>query len=308
MEDSAQIPRFDLPHRLMRAERRFDLVEEIGRRREAGEFAPELHEFYGVFFRAETPAELPEPRTLVTVAIPTPQTRMLFHWKGAAAPLLVPPTYTSCMTTRQRVLHQLTELLAPLGHTVAPARVPQKLAAARAGLVQYGRNNVAYCGEAGSMIQLFTLYTDMPCDHESWGEPKLLERCATCNACVRACPSGALADDRFIVHQDRCLTFYSGYSGPTHLPEWLDPAWLETLVGCPRCQRVCPLNRHWKKWIEEGPEFDAVETEALRGGLRAAGLWPELRAKLDASGLVDFFGLDHCLEMFAVKLRVLLPD
>jgi epoxyqueuosine reductase len=307
VDDPAQIPGFDLPHRLMRAERRFDLADETRQRRDAGEFPPELYDLYGVFYRAGTPAELPEPRTLITVAIPTPQTSMRFCWKGEGTDLLVPPTYCSYVATRQSVLSRLAGKLEPLGHTVALARVPQKLAAARSGLTHYGRNNVTYCGEAGSMIQLSTFYTDLRCEGESWGEPQLLERCATCNACVRACPSGALAEDRFVVHQDRCLTFYSGYSGPTRMPAWLDPAWLETLVGCPRCQRVCPLNRHWGLWMEEGPEFDAVETEALRDGLPAADLWPDLRAKLDASGLVDFFGLDNCLEMFAVKLQVLLP-
>jgi len=45
-----QISGFDLPHRLLRAERRGDLVDEIRRRRDDGEFPPELYEFYGVFY------------------------------------------------------------------------------------------------------------------------------------------------------------------------------------------------------------------------------------------------------------------
>lgn len=49
-----------------------------------------------------------------------------------------------------------------------------------------------------------------------------------------------------------------------------------------------------------------MDTAALRKSLREADVWTELRAKLDDSGLVDFFGLPNCLEMLAVKLRVLL--
>jgi epoxyqueuosine reductase len=306
-DDGAQIPGFKLSHRLMQAERRFDLADEIRRRRDDDEFPPELYEFYGAFYRAETPAQLSDPQTLVVVATPQCQASMLFHWQADTVQLLVPPTYASYVSTREQVQTQLTSLLAPLGWSVGPARVPQKLAAARSGLVRYGRNNVTYCGDAGSMIQLSSFYTDMPCEHESWGHPQLLERCATCNACVRACPSGALTAGRFIVRQDRCITFYSGYSGPTHLPDWLDHAWLETLVGCPRCQRACPQNRHWKTWVDTGPEFDAEETRSLRDGLRQADVSAALRAKLDASGLVDFFGFDSCLEMLSVKLQVLLP-
>jgi epoxyqueuosine reductase len=148
-------------------------------------------------------------------------------------------------------------------------------------------------------------YSSLPCEREDWVEPQLLERCESCTACRRACPTGAIAEDRFVLRQDRCITFYSGYSGPQEHPEWLDPSWIECLIGCRRCQIVCPENRPFRKWVEDGWEFSEEETAMLLEGLTGATVPAATRAKLDAMGLIEFFGLEECLQMLSRKLAIL---
>jgi epoxyqueuosine reductase len=152
---------------------------------------------------------------------------------------------------------------------------------------------------------LVSYYSSLPCEQEEWVEPQLLARCESCTACRRACPTGAIPEDRFAVRQDRCITFYSGYSGPQEHPEWLDPSWVECLIGCRRCQIVCPENRPFRRWVEDGWEFSEEETAMLLEGLTAATLPPATRAKLNAMGLIEFFGLEECLEMLSRKLGIL---
>jgi epoxyqueuosine reductase len=119
-----------------------------------------------------------------------------------------------------------------------------------------------------------------------------------------SCPSGAIGTDLFPIQQDRCLTFYCGYSGVQAIPDWLNPAWLECLIGCMRCQRACPENRQFLGWIEEGETFNEEETELLYCGLTSQTVTTSIRQKLERLGLIQFFGVEECLEMIASKLKV----
>ena len=87
-----------------------------------------------------------------------------------------------------------------------------------------------------------------------------MDRCRQCSACLIACPSGAIRQEAFPIHQDRCLTFYSGYSGPYNFPQWLDPAWVDCLVGCLRCQECCPENKPFRSFSSDEEGFSAEET------------------------------------------------
>jgi len=47
----------------------------------------------------------------------------------------------------------------------------------------------------------------------------------------------------------------------------MDAAWHNCLVGCLRCQWVCPENRDVRQWIEDGVVFTPAETELLLEGV-----------------------------------------
>jgi hypothetical protein len=110
-------------------------------------------------------------------------------------------------------------------------------------------NNITFVPGLGSFHLLVSYYSSLPCEDDCWLESQLVERCERCTACRRSCPTGAIPADRFALHQDRCITFYSGYSGPQELPGWLDPDWIECLIGCRRCQAaLLPSRSLGLKW------------------------------------------------------------
>jgi epoxyqueuosine reductase len=69
----------------------------------------------------------------------------------------------------------------------------------------------------------------------------MMERCGNCEACLRACPTGAIGRDRFLLHAERCITFHNERRG--EFPAWLNKAVLS--------------------WIEEKEEFAEEETRLL---------------------------------------------
>ncbi len=213
------------------------------------------------FLSFEPPAELPDARSIIVVAVPAPQGRVFFHRHGVRVPVVIPPTYVGYTTTTVSVQAELAGWLVESGHRLAATRLPLKTLAVRSGLAEWGRNNVAYVPGLGSFLQLVGGYSDLPADGDPWREPTGLHRCARCRACMRRCPAGAIDPERFLLHAERCLTYHN--EAAADFPDWIDPAWHHCLVGCMRCQTICPLNQEWAWRYEDRAEFTEEETAAL---------------------------------------------
>jgi epoxyqueuosine reductase len=298
----------DLPYpcRIVSARRREDMKQEIDTLHADGKLADIVYRSYSRIFDCPMPEGYTESGSLIVAAVPHPQETVGFSWKGSTHWLLIPPSYVKYWEITEQVESLLYRLLKPHGYRAVFARVPQKITATRSGLAQYGRNNITYVPGCGSFYMLVTYYSDMPCPDDTWQEPEIMPQCSTCSACVKSCPTGAISKDRFTIRQDRCITLYSGYSGGLDFPDWLDSSWIECLIGCMKCQRICPQNQAYVKWIEKSETFSEEETQLLRAGLTENDLPGSIRDKLDRMGLIRFFGLTKCLEMLSRKLTLLL--
>jgi len=232
------------------------------------------------------PDSLPEARSLTVVAVPDPQTRFTFTCNGKRIPTIVPPTYLHSQRNDKQAEDALAEILAPVGYRVIQARLPKKPLAVRSGLAAYGKNNITYVPGMGSFHRLVAFYSDLPCQQDDWQEPRIMERCEKCSACLRHCPTGAITAERFLLRAERCITFRNEEPGDVPFPEWLDPSWHNCLVGCLRCQSICPENRDFVEWITEGAEFSAEETTLLVEGAPLDQLPAALVKKLEQSDLV----------------------
>jgi len=230
------------------------------------------------------PDELSETASVVVVVMPSPPAEATFVWRGEQRRLGVPSNYPRNDENEAGVWQAIDELLAPHGVRRAATRLPEKLLTVSCGLARYGRNNVAYVGEWGSYIQLVTRYVDLPCDEVEWTGPVLLERCHDCDACRRACPTGAIGDDRFPLYVERCLTFHNENAG--ELPAWIDATAHNSLIGCVRCQRVCPADAGVRDWVGEKAAFDEGETALLLDASRHGELSAGTRGKLQRLGLL----------------------
>jgi len=237
----------------------------------------------------ELPADLPEARSVVVVAVPVPQVRLVFHRRGERVPVVVPPTYAGEAPRIEGVRSDLAAWLGRAGYRTAKTRLPLKTLAVRSGLAAYGRNNICYVPGMGSFVQLVGAYADLPADGDPWGEPKALVRCATCVACLRRCPTGAIAEDRFLLSSERCLTFHN--ESVEDFPDWVDPSWHHCLIGCMRCQDVCPENRDVLGWVEELAEFTEEETAFFLSRAPLAALPAETAAKVRGLEIWEDFGL-----------------
>jgi len=122
--------------------------------------------------------------------------------------------------------------------------LPERLVAARAGIINYGRNNFAYAEGIGSFIHLTSFLVDRELEYD---QSTIQEGCiAGCSACMKACPTQAIYEPHKI-NPSRCIAFNTnmtqeGMAGSYIQPEMRDKMGIK-VHGCEICQEVCPRNQ-----------------------------------------------------------------
>ena len=106
---------------------------------------------------------------------------------------------------------------------------------------------------------------------------------------MEACPTGAIVSDRFLVHAERCITFHN--ERPPGFPEWLDPSWHNSLVGCMICQNVCPMNKKSINWVDDGAVFPEEETSYVLNGVHQNNIPDSLIEKLEKLGMMEYINV-----------------
>ncbi|MDJ0763735.1 MAG: 4Fe-4S binding protein [Myxococcota bacterium] len=274
--------------RVVTIQRLKDLQEEIEGCHNQGLFDETVYREGLSFFSFRPPDDLPTVASLIVVAVPRPQTKVSFTWKGKERSLVLPPTYMGAIEVSKRIKGLLAEWLAPHGFRVAPGRLPRKLLTVRSGLAAYGRNNISYIPGMGSFYQPIVFFSDLPCHRDTWQEPLVMDRCQDCLICLKKCPTGAITPERFLLRAEKCLVFHNERSPDHPFPEWIDPSWHNCLVGCMLCQRHCPENKPFLNWFEGNEAFSHLETALLLNGATADQLPDVTRRKLERLGLLDF--------------------
>jgi epoxyqueuosine reductase len=263
------------------------LQKQLGGLREKGLFNEVFFQERLAWFRFQTPESLPNARSVIVAAIPRPQTRATFTSDGYRRSLIIPPTYTAYDQVQKQFENVVAEILGRRGHSVARTELPLKQLAVRSGLAEYGKNNICYVSGMGSFLQLVAAYSDLQCEEDSWREPVMMKSCEGCDLCRRACPTGAISSDRFLLHGERCIVYHNEKKGDVPFPDWMAASWHNCLIGCMHCQRACPLNREFLGWVEEEEEFSKEETALLMKGLPQDKVPAKILEKLERLSLVD---------------------
>lgn len=243
-------------------------------------------------------------RSIFVTSIPSPAIRTRFRWRDESIELTVPPTYDSYVSASNRSKRLLKEAFAPEKHWIARAILPIKLLAVRSGLAKYGRNNITYIPRFGSFHTLSALYTDYESPEDHWQEMEALPKCATCRACMKACPTGAICEDRFLIRVENCLTYYSEMPPSKPFPEWIKPSAHNSIIGCMRCQRACPYNKDIIDWHRDAGVFSEEETSYLLKGEFTGARAKAMDRKLKRIGL-DLSIFPRNLEVHLSKRRLL---
>ncbi|MGD0211421.1 MAG: 4Fe-4S double cluster binding domain-containing protein [Desulfomonilia bacterium] len=165
-----------------------------------------------------------------------------------------------------------------------PFHLPHRVAAARAGLGTFGKNTLFYSRKAafmGSWVLPVALVVDrgFAPDTPSY-EVACPDWCR--NACISACPTGALKGPRKI-DPCRCISYLS-YFGEGLTPRDLREPMGMWVYGCDRCQNVCPRNAPWlglerpmnKKVEAIADDFELRKLLHMDGGYFTSKIWPHM--------------------------------
>lgn len=129
------------------------------------------------------------------------------------------------------------------------APVLERYWAVQAGIGWIGKNHQLIIPGAGSHFFLGEVFLPYPLSRYS--EP-ISERCGTCDACVRACPTMALqtgAPCHF--DAEKCLSYQTIENRETTLSPQVAVAMGNNIYGCDCCQDACPWNRFATPTAEE---------------------------------------------------------
>jgi epoxyqueuosine reductase len=273
-----------------------ELQKEIEQLRSQGLLFNGIYREHRYAFEFKIPDELPQPQSILIVAVPSPAQQVTFIIDEQPFKAIIPPVYNH--ETDQQAFDCIAGVLRPKGHQLANALVPKKLLASRSGLAKYGRHNITYVEGMGSYHRLIAFFTDAPILEDHWQKPQMLARCETCSACIKKCPSGAVPSDRFILHVEKCITYHNESDNP--FPDWIDLSWHNCLIGCMICQNVCPENPPSVRLTVDSANFSQEETKQILDGIPQEKLAPETIEKIEKTGMLPDY------KLLARNLKVLL--
>lgn len=144
--------------------------------------------------------------------------------------------------------------------------IPERRAAARAGIVTFGKNNFACARGSGSFIVLSSIVVDKALIYDS---PTLKVKCPKeCSACMEACPTQAIYAP-LKLNPRRCIAFNNWWTqdgrppGITGMiPHDIRDKMGTRVHGCDMCQEVCPRNQfRLKDKLPKDPFLEKIAEE-----------------------------------------------
>ncbi len=288
---------FELQFRLVPIEILTKLQQDMEKHRFSGP-AGQFIEAHYMHYNFDVPSDF---RSILVVSYPQPHAQVgieiegkngVISGRGSGLKYVTMPSGYYNPSYAQRVHQEILKALQVKGISAKPAHLPLKLLSARCGLTQYGKNNISYVRPYGSQHRLVAFFTDLQAKVESdpWIESIHMEDCKQCNACVEACPYGALQIDNDLMNPNKCLSFYMDLMNP--LPPWTTQAQVNAIIGCTHCQDCCNLNHYFSV---ESRETLAVISKAQLDEIKAIDHYEDLsystKALVYTLGFEDGYGL-----------------
>ena len=216
-----------------------EVGETIQARRDAGQHA-KLHFTYAAPERAtDVGASVPWAVRLLVASMPylpaagSPQASISSSPSGRIARFAVGQPYA-------RLRHGLSEMasvLAGSGYRTEiladDNRLVDRAAAVRAGVGWWGKNTMVLDPRHGPWLLLGSIATDAMLDRTD----PMVRDCGTCEACVPACPTGALVAPG-VLDARLCLAAWA--QAPGDIPEEMRAPMGDRIYGCDDCLEACP--------------------------------------------------------------------
>jgi epoxyqueuosine reductase len=189
-------------------------------------------------------------------------------------------------------MQPLLAMLRDLGYTaktyVDHGWLLDRAVATRAGIGWLGKNTNLLVPGIGSNVLLAEIVTSAPLQ----ADVPLKKNCGNCDACLRACPTGALVAPG-VLDNRRCISFWTiEHRGV--IPLDIRALIGDWIFGCDLCQEVCPVNARpaapdpsalaaFGALLEARPRLEELLTlddAAFRHRFRESALWRARRAGL----------------------------
>ncbi|MGB7320672.1 MAG: reductive dehalogenase domain-containing protein [Albidovulum sp.] len=118
--------------------------------------------------------------------------------------------------------------------------------AIKAGLGEYGRNQMVLTPEFGPRVRFSKVFTDMPLGVDAPRQRGLSTYCSECTVCAKACPPKALPLGAPEFGSDSPSTI-KGVKKWSANCEKCFGYWAKLKTDCAICMRVCPFNRRYDR-------------------------------------------------------------
>ncbi|MFX1388735.1 MAG: 4Fe-4S double cluster binding domain-containing protein [Promethearchaeota archaeon] len=247
-----------------------ELQEDIDKLRRDGKLSDnKVYRSYIDSKKFEIPEDFPSAKSIIILGIYSKPALVNFHLDGKKHQIIIPPNYYDDGTTYEDFENLiLQEIIKEKGYKIQfTNRLHVKLLAVRSGLGKYGKNNICYIDEWGSMINLFAYFTDFQFEEDYWTELTMMEECQKCSICVNKCLTGAIpkkSSDDFVINAGKCISVYNEIEGI--IPDWIPSEAHNALMGCMKCQEDCPNNQYVINLHEKFEDITEKETLMILNG------------------------------------------
>jgi len=280
MNKADLVPRdFTFRHRTVTVDHLEELQADIDRLENEGKISHnQVFRSYISNKQFRIPQDFSDAKSLIIIAVLMKPMLVNFHLGGKKHEILLPPAYYDDGLTEEMLRDYISkEVVKEPGHRFERARIHLKLLAVRSGLGKYGRNNLCYVEEMGSMLALYAFFTDYLCE-DNWNARTMMDSCKNCRICTSSCPNKCISEQNFVIDASRCLSLFNEIKG--EFPEWIRSDAHNALMGCFRCQSCCPANREVIKLAERLEDITEEETRRILSGTPDKELLNSLSRKL----------------------------
>lgn len=264
MKNEFLLKNMKVKYKVMSVNRLPDLQKDIDKLKQQKKISE--HEIFRNFIyplKFIVPKNFPEAKYLIFLALEAKLAHINFHYNNSVYNVMIPPNYCDYgVSTDDFEEFILKEIIKKPGYKVEyTENVHLKLLASRSGLGRYGRNNIIYVDSLGSLVVLYSFFTDYDFGIDNWEEIKMMEQCEKCSICINKCPTQAISRENFIINVDRCLSLYNELPG--EIPNWIDSDAHNAIIDCMKCQMYCPANKLAMKDSIRFPDITEEETKAI---------------------------------------------